>query len=68
MQEDRRSSNQLTIAIASILSIIVGSISLITFVQSSERRLTTMEVRIETLKDSIELLRSQVAIAISRKS
>jgi uncharacterized membrane-anchored protein YhcB (DUF1043 family) len=59
---ERRNSGQMIIAVATVVSIIVGSISLITFVQSSERRITTMEVRIESLKDSIENLRSHILV------
>ena len=59
---ERRSTTQLVIAISTILSIMVGSISLITFVQSSEKRITTMEVRLESLRDSIEQLRTQLFV------
>lgn len=58
--DERRNNNQLVIAIATILSIVVGSVSLITFIQTSEKRITTMEVRLESLKDSIEQMRNQL--------
>lgn len=58
--EERRSQSQLVIAISSLLSVIVGSISLIAFVQSSEKRITTMEIRIENLKEGVDALRAVV--------
>lgn len=54
MMDERRSNVQLIVAISSILSVIVASISLISFVQLAERRITTMEVRIEYLSDLIK--------------
>jgi preprotein translocase subunit SecY len=57
MADERRSSGQMIVAIATIVSVIVGSVSLIAFIQTAERRITTMEVRIETLRDSIEYMR-----------
>lgn len=54
---ERRGNLQLIISITSVLSLMVASITVITFIQTSERRITTMEVRIENLKDVIERLR-----------
>lgn len=66
MIDERRGSGQMVVAIATIVSIIVGSVSLIAFVQSSEKRITTMEVRLETLKDSIEQMRLQLGYQIRK--
>lgn len=60
--EERRSQVQLIIAVSTVLSIMVGSVSLISFIQSAERRITTMEIRLENIKDSINLLKSQLLI------
>lgn len=60
--EERRSQVQLIIAVSTVLSIMVGSVSLISFIQSAERRITTMEIRLENIKDSITLLKSQLLI------
>lgn len=60
--EERRSQVQLIIAVSTVLSIMVGSVSLISFIQSAERRITTMEIRLENIKDSITLLKSQLLL------
>lgn len=66
MIDERRGSGQMVVAVATIVSIIVGSVSLIAFIQSSEKRITTMEVRLETLKDSIEQMRLQIGYQIRK--
>lgn len=51
---ERRSNLQLIISVSSILSVLVASISIISFTQLAERRITTMEVRIEYLSKQID--------------
>lgn len=62
MIDERRSQVQLIVAVSTVLSIMVGSVSLVSFIQSAERRLTTMEIRLENIKDSITLLKSQLLL------
>ena len=56
----KRSPVQMIVSISTILSVIVGSISLLSFVQTAERRLTTIEIRLENLVDSFNRSRSNV--------
>lgn len=57
---NQSNNGSLGIGIASVLSIMVTSVSLIAFIQASERRITTLEIRIESIKESIEEVKNVV--------
>lgn len=54
MTEERRGTSQTIVAVATIVSIMIGSIGIITSIQGNEKRITTMEVRLEILAKQIE--------------
>jgi len=52
--EERRSNIQLIVSVSSILSVLIASMSIISFIQLAERRITTMEIRIEGLAEVVK--------------
>lgn len=58
--EERRGSAQSILAVSTILSIMVATASLLSFIQSSERRTTAMEVKIEVLIDKINKMEGYI--------
>lgn len=54
MEGERRSNVQLVVSISSILSVIVASVSVLSFIQLAEKRITTMEVRLENLIEVVK--------------
>lgn len=54
MPEERRGSAQSILAVSTIVSIIVGAVSILAYIQSAERRTTVMEVKIEHQTKTIE--------------
>ena len=58
--EERRGSVQSILAVSTVVSILVGAASLLSFIQSSERRTTVMEVKIEGLQKGIERMENTI--------
>ena len=57
MEVDRRSANITIIAVSTMISLFVGIIGILSFIQSAERRTTQMEVRLEVVGKQIEELK-----------
>ena len=54
MAEERKGTTTTVLAVSTVVSIMVGAASLLGFIQSSERRTTIMEVKIEQLGKQID--------------
>jgi preprotein translocase subunit SecY len=52
--EERRGGAQLIVSVSMVVSLLVASISLVTFIQSAERRITVIEVKLEQVIRSLE--------------
>jgi hypothetical protein len=59
MQDGRRGNTQTIVAVSTIVSLLVGAVSLITYIQSSERRNTTMEVKMEVQMEAIKRMEQE---------
>jgi len=65
--EERRSQNVTIIAVSTIVSLFVGMVGILSYIQSGERRTTQMEVKLETLIKEIEGLKQDLRIDRNRQ-
>ena len=60
MIEERRSQSITIVAVSTIVSLFIGIVGILSFVQSGERRTTQMEVKLEVLIKEIEGLKQDL--------
>jgi len=60
MIEERRNQNVTIVAVSTIVSLFIGIVGILSFVQSGERRTTQMEVKLEVLIKEIEGLKQDL--------
>jgi len=58
--EERRGQSITIVAVSTIVSLFIGIVGILSFVQSGERRTTQMEVKLEVLIKEIEGLKQDL--------